>query len=183
MALQTHRPAAMAPTEAAPGSPALQEPVRAYVGLGANLGEAAATLRWAAAALGDLPQTRLLQVSSLYRSAAIDCEPGAPPFLNAVAAISTGLSAPQLLAGLQQLEQQAGRQRPYRNAPRTLDLDLLLYGDGRIDSSALRVPHPRMAQRAFVLRPLAELAPQWAQAAAQRAVVAQQVERLGPLLP
>ncbi|MEI7783256.1 MAG: 2-amino-4-hydroxy-6-hydroxymethyldihydropteridine diphosphokinase [Betaproteobacteria bacterium] len=173
----------MVPAEAAAGAQAVREPVRAYVGLGANVGQAAATLRWAAAALADLPGTELLQVSGLYRSDPIDCEPGAPAFLNAVAALSTRLSAPQLLAGLQQLELTAGRQRPYRNAPRTLDLDVLLYGDARIDSPALCVPHPRMGQRAFVLRPLAEIAPEWAQAAGQPAVAAQQVDRIGPLLP
>ena len=171
----------MALPEPAPSLPALREPVRAYVGLGANLGQAAATLCWAAAALGDLPDTQVLRVSALYRSAPIDCEPGAPPFLNAVAALSTHLSAPQLLAGLQQLELAAGRQRPYRNAPRTLDLDLLLYGEGRIESPALCVPHPRMHQRAFVLRPLAEVAPEWSEAADQPLLAAQVLERLGPL--
>ena len=174
--------AAMGEPQAQPGPTAEREPVRAYVGLGANLGDGAATLRSAAAALADLPDTTVLRVSGLYRSAAIDCEPGAPPFFNAVAAISTRLNAPQLLSGLQQLEQAAGRQRPYRHAPRTLDLDLLLYGDGRIESAALCVPHPRMAQRAFVLQPLAELAPEWTQAAAHPALAAQALERLGPLL-
>jgi 2-amino-4-hydroxy-6-hydroxymethyldihydropteridine diphosphokinase len=95
--------------------------------------------------------------------------------------LSTHLSAPQLLAGLQQLELAAGRQRPYRNAPRTLDLDLLLYGEGRIESPALCVPHPRMHQRAFVLRPLAEVAPEWSEAADQPCLAAQVLERLGPL--
>ena len=156
--------------------------VRAYVGLGANLGDAPARLRWAAEALGQLPDTQLLDVSGLYRSAPIACEPGAPVFFNAVAALETRLSAPDLLAGLQQLEQVAGRQRPYHHAPRTLDLDLLLYGDGRIDSPSLSVPHPRMAQRAFVMQPLAEIAVQWQQAAAQPDLAAQDIERLGPLL-
>jgi 2-amino-4-hydroxy-6-hydroxymethyldihydropteridine diphosphokinase len=172
----------MAPPEPAPGLPALREPVQAYVGLGANLGEAAATLRWAAAALGDLPDTHVLRVSALYRSAPIDCEPGAPPFLNAVAALSTHLSAPQLLAGLQQLELAAGRQRPYRNAPRTLDLDLLLYGEGRIESPALCVPHPRMYQRAFVLRPLAEIAPERVSLLDFQSVAPQVTEHLGSLI-
>ena len=181
VALAMRRRGAMAPPEPAPSLPAVREPVRAYVGLGANLGQAAATLCWAAGALGDLPDTQVLRVSALYRSAPIDCEPGAPPFLNAVAALSTHLSAPQLLAGLQQLELAAGRQRPYRNAPRTLDLDLLLYGEGRIESPALCVPHPRMHQRAFVLRPLAEVAPEWSEAADQPLLAAQVLERLGPL--
>ena len=88
--------------------------------------------------------------------------PGHAPggdYINAVLEIDTRLPAPILLQHLQQIEQAAGRERPYVNAPRTLDLDLLLYGDGRIDSPQLTVPHPRMWQRAFVLLPLAEIAP------------------------
>jgi 2-amino-4-hydroxy-6-hydroxymethyldihydropteridine diphosphokinase len=152
--------------------------VTAYIGLGANLGDAAATLNWALGALAELPLTQVLVRSGLYQSDAIDCEPGAPPFVNAVAGLSTGLSAPQLLAALQQLEQAAGRQRPYRNAPRTLDLDLLLYGEGRVESASLCVPHPRMGQRAFVLRPLAEIAPQWAAAAAAPDLASQVLRRI-----
>jgi 2-amino-4-hydroxy-6-hydroxymethyldihydropteridine diphosphokinase len=137
----------------------------AYVALGANLGDAAAALRWAVQSLDDLPLSRVRQVSSLYKTAPLDTDSGvevAAPgndYLNAVVALETGLSAPALLDALQALELQAGRQRPYRNAPRTLDLDVLLYGSARIDSSRLTVPHPRMAQRAFVLVPLAEIAP------------------------
>lgn len=155
-----------------------RSPVQAFVGLGANLGDAVATLSWAFAALADMPLTQVLARSGLYQSEAIDCEPGAPPFVNAVACLSTGLNAPQLLAALQQLEQAAGRQRPYRNAPRTLDLDLLLYGESRIESASLCVPHPRMDQRAFVLRPLAEIAPQWAAAAAAPALAPQVLRRM-----
>lgn len=94
-------------------------------------------------------------------------------------ALETGLSAPALLDQLQQLEQQAGRERPYRNAPRTLDLDLLLYGSACIDSPRLTVPHPRMRQRAFVLVPLAEIAPGWVSDEAMIAVQHQRIERLG----
>ena len=93
-------------------------------------------------------------------------------------ALSTSLSAPELLRALQALENQAGRVRPYPNAPRTLDLDLLLYGDAQIDSPALTLPHPRMAQRAFVLRPLAEVAPERVPPAALAAVAGQRIERL-----
>lgn len=153
-------------------------PVKAFVGLGANLGDAATTLRWAINALAQMPQTQLVARSGLYQSQALDCEPGAPPFVNAVAGLSTYLSAPELLAALQQLEQAAGRQRPYRNAPRTLDLDLLLFGEGRIESSSLSVPHPRMRERAFVLRPLAEIAPQWVEAAADPDLAWQVLHRM-----
>ena len=131
--------------------------VRAFVGLGANLGDAPATVRWAMDAIGALPGCRLVARSPLYRSAPLQAS--GPDFLNAVVEVATALSAPDLLAHLMELEQQAGRERPYRNAPRTLDLDLLLYGQARIDSPLLTVPHPRMMERAFVLRPLADIAP------------------------
>jgi 2-amino-4-hydroxy-6-hydroxymethyldihydropteridine diphosphokinase len=168
----------MAQAEAPASELALRGPVQAFVGLGANLGDAADTLRWAMAAMAQLPQTQLVARSGLYQSQALDCEPGAPPFVNAVVALRTGLSAPELLAALQQLEQAAGRQRPYRHAPRTLDLDLLLFGEGKIESDSLCVPHPRMRQRAFVLRPLAEIAPQWAEAAAAPDLASQVVCRM-----
>ena len=151
-------------------------PVIAYVALGANLGEAAAVVASAIDALNRLPDTRLEARSHLYRSAPVDAQ--GPDFINAVAAVSTRLTAPDLLLALQQLEQRAGRERPYRNAPRTLDLDLLLYGDARIDSPSLTVPHPRMMERAFVLIPLAEIAPDLVPAAALAAVAGQRIERL-----
>ena len=162
-----------------------RDAVTAYVALGANLGDAVAALQQAAAALAQLPLTRLLQASSLYKTAPIDTDSGgetpAPggDYFNAVVALETGLSAPALLDQLQQLEQQAGRERPYRNAPRTLDLDLLLYGSACIDSPRLTVPHPRMRQRAFVLVPLAEIAPGWVSDEAMIAVQHQRIERLG----
>jgi 2-amino-4-hydroxy-6-hydroxymethyldihydropteridine diphosphokinase len=151
-------------------------PVIAYVALGANLGEAAAVVASAIDALNRLPDTRLEARSHLYRSAPVDAQ--GPDFINAVAAVSTRLTAPDLLLALQQLEQRAGRERPFRNAPRTLDLDLLLYGDARIDSPSLTVPHPRMMERAFVLIPLAEIAPDLVPAAALVAVAGQRIERL-----
>ena len=136
----------------------MAEAVLAFIGLGANLGDAAATLREAIARIGELPQTRLVKQSSVYVTAPVDA--GGPDYLNAVAEIETNLDAAELLVQLQALELAAGRERPYRNAPRTLDLDLLLYDDERIETPTLTVPHPRMHERAFVLVPLAESAPQ-----------------------
>lgn len=130
---------------------------RVFVGLGANLGDAAQTLREALAQLGRLPQTECVAASSLYRSAPVDA--AGPDYINAVAELRTQLEPHELLAQLQALERHFGRDRPYRNAPRRLDLDLLLFGDRRVASPALTLPHPRLHQRAFVLAPLAELAP------------------------
>jgi 2-amino-4-hydroxy-6-hydroxymethyldihydropteridine diphosphokinase len=129
----------------------------AWIGLGANLGDARATLQHALTELADLPASRLLRGSPIYRSAPIDSS--GPDYLNAVAELETALAATDLLTRLQAIELQHGRERPYRNAPRTLDLDLLLFGDAVIATPDLTVPHPRLHQRAFVLRPLADLAP------------------------
>lgn len=150
--------------------------VLAHVALGANLGDARATVSDAIAALDRLPQTWLLRASALYRSA--PWEASGPDFINAVAAVETGLDAHELLRALQALELQAGRERPYRNAPRTLDLDLLLYGDAVIDTPDLSVPHPRLRERAFVLLPLAEIAPALVTASELQAVADQAIERL-----
>lgn len=134
----------------------MREPVTAYIALGANLGEPVATLRQAMDEIAALDGITLIKRSSLYRTAPI--ESSGPDYVNAVVEILTVLTAPALLACLQELEQRAGRAHPYRNAPRTLDLDVLTYGDARIDSAALVIPHPRMLERAFVLVPLAEIA-------------------------
>ncbi len=131
--------------------------VRAFIGLGANLGDPAATLREALRALAATPGIELVRVSSMYRTAPIDAT--GPDFINAVAEVNTSLAPHALLSALQQVEALHGRQRPYRNAPRTLDLDVLLYGEQTIDTPTLTVPHPRMHERAFVLQPLAEIAP------------------------
>jgi 2-amino-4-hydroxy-6-hydroxymethyldihydropteridine diphosphokinase len=147
--------------------------VTAYIALGANLGDRHATLQQAMQALGAMAGSGAMRSSRFYRSAPVDA--GGPDYLNAVAELTTALTAPDLLRALQALENAAGRQRPYRNAPRTLDLDLLLYGDARIDSAQLSVPHPRMWERAFVLVPLAELAPQCVPEAALAAVAAQAI--------
>lgn len=149
---------------------------RAYVAIGANLGDAAAAVQHAIEALDTLPQTRVAARSSLYRSAPLEAR--GPDFINAVAALDTGLDAPALLGAMQQLEARAGRERPYRNAPRTLDLDLLQHGDGRLDTPALTLPHPRMTQRAFVLLPLSEIAPELVTLQQLAAVADQPIERL-----
>ncbi len=131
--------------------------VAAYIGIGANLGNAALTVREALTALQQLPLTQLSASSSLYGSAPVDA--GGDDFVNAVARLDTHMGAEALLAELQKIELTFGRERPFRNAPRTLDLDLLLYGQEEIHSPRLEVPHPRMTARAFVLLPLLQIAP------------------------
>ena len=132
--------------------------VRAYVGVGANLGDPAGQVEAAVAALAQLPGTSLAARSSLYRTAPIAAA-GQPDYVNAVVALDTALAPHALLAALQQIEHSAGRTRPFPNAPRLLDLDLLLYADRRLADEILTVPHPRMHERAFVLAPLVEIAP------------------------
>lgn len=148
----------------------------AYIGIGANLGDAPAAVRTAFDALAALPATRLVQCSALYRSAPVGTD--GPEYFNAVAAIATGLAPLELLAALQQIETAAGRTRPWRWAPRTLDLDLLFYGDEQLDLPTLTVPHPRIFERAFVLLPLAEIAPDRVGAAALAAVADQAIQRI-----
>ena len=140
-----------------PSTPERAAAAPAYIGLGANLGEPEAALREAIEALAALPDSALRTRSSFYRTAPIDAI--GPDFLNAVVHLDTRLAPHALLAALQRIEQAHGRERAYRNAPRTLDLDLLLYGDHLIETPTLTVPHPRLHERAFVLRPLAEIAP------------------------
>ncbi|MDB5893221.1 MAG: 2-amino-4-hydroxy-6-hydroxymethyldihydropteridine diphosphokinase, partial [Rhodoferax sp.] len=123
----------------------------------ANLGDAASAVRLAMEAIAAMPETALTARSSLYLTAPV--ESSGPDYVNAVVQVSTSLSAPALLTSLQAIEQAAGRQRPYLNAPRTLDLDILNYGDATVHSPRLTIPHPRMTARAFVLGPLAEIAP------------------------
>ena len=131
----------------------------AYVGLGANLGEPRRQIQSALSELGTIPRTRLLKASSLYRSAPMGYA-NQPEYVNAVAQLETGLDAPQLLAELQAIESRHGRSRSFANAPRTLDLDLLLFGQSTLETANLAIPHPRMHQRAFVLKPLLEIAPE-----------------------
>lgn len=169
----------MATTDsAAAATVAAASPV--WIGLGANLGDARAALQTARQALAQLPGTTLVASSRLYRSAPVQAQ--GPDFLNAVAELRTTLAPLVLLQALQALEQAAGRERPYVNAPRTLDLDVLLWGAGGHsvwELPGLSVPHPRLWERAFVLLPLAELLPGRVSTAQLQAVAAQRIECLG----
>jgi 2-amino-4-hydroxy-6-hydroxymethyldihydropteridine diphosphokinase len=144
-------------------------PVLAYVGVGANLDRPREQVEQGIDALRSLPHTQLTAASSLYASAPVDA-PG-PDYINAVVALQTSLDPVALLQALHRIEARFGRERSTRNAPRPLDLDLLLYGETRSDQPSLQLPHPRLHQRAFVLRPLLEIAPQL------------HVPGLGPLAP
>ncbi|OZB43901.1 MAG: 2-amino-4-hydroxy-6-hydroxymethyldihydropteridine diphosphokinase [Thiomonas sp. 13-66-29] len=161
----------------------------ALIGLGANLGDGAATIRAALAELEALPACQLLLASGLYRSAPVDAQ--GPDYWNAVAALRCGLAPGQLLEHLQRIELEHGRLRPtaVRNAPRTLDLDLLLFGSRRVQTAQLTLPHPRMHLRAFVLAPLAEIWPDWTlpdgepvhEAVKRLQAAGQILQRAGPL--
>ena len=153
-----------------------RESVSAYVAVGANLGDAVASVNKALQDLGGLPQTEVKAASGLYRSAPYQAE--GPAFINAVAHIQTRMTAPDLLKALQAIEQEAGRVRSLVNAPRTLDLDVLFYGNAKIYSSWLTVPHPRWMERAFVLLPLQELAPRKVIPVMLHAVAEQAIEKL-----
>ena len=154
----------------------MRESVTAFVGLGANLGDPVAALADAVQQLSALPGVKVTAQSSYYSTAPIDSS--GPDYTNAVVSLHTTLTAPALLACLQSIESAAGRERPYRNAPRTLDLDILLYGDAYVSSADLSIPHPRMLQRAFVLLPLSEIAPQRVTEAQLQAVAEQYITRL-----
>lgn len=135
----------------------MTEPVLAYIGIGANLGDAIQTITRAITAMQAIPATTWKASSSLFTSAPVNA--AGNDFTNAVVALETTLTAEELLLRLQKIEQQFGRERPFKNAPRTLDLDLLLYGSQTIANTVLSVPHPHMTERAFVLCPLFELNP------------------------
>jgi len=134
-----------------------RDEVSVYVGLGANLGDAQLAIQNASNELAKLPSTQWLTCSSFYQSSPVDAK--GPDFVNAVVHVRTRLNAIDFLHACQSIENLAGRKRPYPNAPRTLDIDILLFGEGQISSEELRVPHPRMWDRAFVLQPLQEIAP------------------------
>jgi len=131
---------------------------RVYIGLGSNVGNPQTQVLHAFHELTALPHTRLTARSSLYRSAPVGYL-AQPDFINAVAEIETGLPPRPLLDALQAIEERNGRTRYFRNAPRTLDLDILLYAHHTCEEHALMLPHPRMRERAFVLFPLLEIAP------------------------
>jgi 2-amino-4-hydroxy-6-hydroxymethyldihydropteridine diphosphokinase len=151
-----------------------REPVIAYIALGANLGDARAAVCAAMNAIDSLPGVKLMAASSLYSTAPI--ESSGPDYINAVVKVLSTLPAYSLLSALQKIEHAAQRERPYHNAPRTLDLDVLLYGSARIESDVLTVPHPRMWERAFVLLPLQEIAPELVSLDALRSVAGQRIE-------
>jgi 2-amino-4-hydroxy-6-hydroxymethyldihydropteridine diphosphokinase len=147
------------------------------VAFGANLGEAQATVLQAILDVGALATSQLVKASSLYASA--PHEAAGPEFVNAVAMYDTDLPPLALLDALQNLEKTAGRERPYLNAPRTLDLDIIFYGDIALDSPRLTLPHPRWQKRAFVLVPLAEISPDKVSPALLSSVANQSVRRIG----
>ena len=151
--------------------------VQVCVAFGANLGEAQATVLQALQDVGALASTQLVKASSLYASA--PHEATGPEFVNAVAMYDTDLPPLELLDALQNLEKTAGRERPYLNAPRTLDLDIIFYGDVALDSPRLTLPHPRWQKRAFVLVPLAEISPDKVSPALLSNVENQPVSRIG----
>ena len=132
--------------------------MRAYVGLGSNLGDRAAYLLLGLSALSRLPKTHLLRLSPVYETDPVG--PPQPPYLNMVAELETELSPKGLLAEMLGIEKALGRERRERWGPRTLDLDLLLYGDLVLEEAGLSVPHPRLHERAFVLVPLLDLLPE-----------------------
>ncbi|KPC53276.1 2-amino-4-hydroxy-6-hydroxymethyldihydropteridine diphosphokinase [Amantichitinum ursilacus] len=136
----------------------MSESQRAFIALGANMDDPAGQLTAALQMLAMIPGIRMLHCSRFYASAPVGYA-DQPDFVNAVAEISTTLSPKQLLEALLAVEAARGRTRSFRNAPRTLDLDVLLYGDAIINEPGLNVPHPRMHERAFVLVPLLEIAP------------------------
>ncbi len=151
-------------------------PVMACVALGANLGDSVATVQQALRDVAGLLGTQLVKASSLYRSAPYEAQ--GPDFINAVALVQTQLNPLELLHALQALELQSGRERPYKNAPRTLDLDLIFYGDLVSVAPELILPHPRWQERAFVLLPLAEVWPEQVSASQLAAVQDQAIERI-----
>jgi 2-amino-4-hydroxy-6-hydroxymethyldihydropteridine diphosphokinase len=153
----------------------LAQPVMACVALGANLGDAVATVQRAIADLAALPASQFKCASSLYRSAPHEAQ--GPDFINAVVLLETQLDPLALLDALQSLELQSGRERPYHHAPRTLDLDLIFHGDTVLNTPRLTLPHPRWSERAFVLLPLAEVAPERVSPAWLEAVKDQPIER------
>ncbi len=154
----------------------ISDPVVAYVALGANLGNPRLAVLAAMDAIADIDGVALMRRSALYGSKPVDAAGG--DYVNAVVEVRTILQAQALLEALQDLERRAGRERTYLNAPRTLDLDLLLYGKTVVQTDTLQLPHPRMEGRAFVLVPLAEIAPDLVRKRHLKAVADQSVWRM-----
>ncbi len=150
--------------------------VFACVAIGANLGDAATTVLRAMQTLGQLADTSVVKCSSLYRTAPHEAQ--GPDFINAAVLLQTHLTPLALLHALQAIEQQEGRERPYKNAPRTLDLDLIFYGDVQLQTPELTLPHPRWHSRAFVLHPLADIWPERVSAAMLQALADQAIEKV-----
>jgi 2-amino-4-hydroxy-6-hydroxymethyldihydropteridine diphosphokinase len=153
-----------------------RQSVTAYVAIGANLGDAQQAVLQAFDALALLPRTQLIARSKIYRTAPHEAQ--GPDFFNAMARIDTGLTAPDLLDAVQAIENQAGRLRTYVNAPRTLDLDLIFYGEALVQSPRLTLPHPRWHDRAFVLFPLADVWPERVNSEELMRVAGQGIERM-----
>ncbi|HEY1610954.1 MAG TPA: 2-amino-4-hydroxy-6-hydroxymethyldihydropteridine diphosphokinase [Paraburkholderia sp.] len=157
----------------------------AYLGLGANLGDARQTLKDAVVCLAQQHTITVLAKSSMYRTAPIDA--GGDDYYNCAVKLDTSVSVRQLLALCQRVEDHFGRERPFRNAPRTLDIDILLFGDHEIDEPDLTVPHPRLVGRAFALVPLVEIDPNLAipghglASALLPTVANQRIEKIKPL--
>ena len=149
----------------------------AYIGIGSNLNDPRTHVVRALEELDQLPHSRVVKRSSLYRSAPVG-HAAQPAFINAVAQLETGLPAERLLAELQVIESRHGRRRSFPNAPRTLDLDLLILGNLELDTPGLRIPHPRMHERAFVLKPLLEIAPDLQPRFDLAACAGQEIERI-----
>ena len=150
--------------------------VLACVAIGANLGDAAATVMQAMQTLQQLADTTVVERSSLYRTAPHEAH--GPDFINAAVLLRTHLAPLELLHALQAIEHQQGRERPYKNAPRTLDLDLIFYGDVQLQTPELTLPHPRWHSRAFVLHPLTDIWPERVSADLLKAVFDQDIEKI-----
>ena len=153
-----------------------REEVSVYVGLGANLGDARQAVQDAAFELAGLAHTQWVACSSFYQTAPVDAH--GPDFVNAVVHLRTRLNAIDFLHACQAIENKAGRERPYSNAPRTLDIDLLIFGEAIVQSAELSIPHPRMRQRGFVLLPLKDVAPHLVSAAELQLVQTQPVRQI-----
>src|SRR5262245_38839990 len=134
--------------------------ITAFIGVGANVGDRESNIRCAIEKLGSTQGVKVVHISNLLENPAIGMGDDAPPFLNGVAQIETTFGAHALLQRLLEVERELGRQRREKWSPRTIDLDLLLYGDQIISSDELLVPHPLMHERRFVLEPLAQIAPE-----------------------